>query len=602
MFRRSISPLRPRPAISKLPQFFAPAVLTILLSVGSVTPAHAETLFPWWHLSTISAPPAGNETESTIDLDIDNLGDEKTTGTVDGNLGEYLFHKETKKFVTVIDQLPAGVTPTSVYAEGGGTNLGQTNEREVVEADIQSFKGQKLCSISGQTVECKYATPVRPYEQIIVAITATVAAGKGDGENEVSVSGGGASGVVSRRPLALEGPASKSFGVQSYEVTPEEANGIPATQAGSHPFQLTTSFMLHSHGVLPEEGRPGEFPRVRPLAYTKDLRFSLPPGLIGNPTPLPKCSMVDFALEVSGGEHCPADTIVGVATVTVDLQGVAPQDVPLSESYPLFSLEPAVGEPARFGFQASLFGPVLLDTSVRTGGDYGVVVTVSNIVEHSELIGSQVTFWGVPADHRHDGQRGIECLSDRLSAFGEPALTCATHEKPQPFLIMPTSCTGPLHTTMESDSWEDAGQFTEPFSYTFQNSLGEPYGIDGCNRLKFEPQISVAPDGQQASSSSGLTVGVHVPQEGSLNPTGLADSTVKDTTVALPAGVALNPAGADGLLSCGLGEIGLESSAEQTCPEAAKVGTVEIHTPLLPNPLVGAAYLARPGSRTRSGA
>src|SRR4029077_14378746 len=70
------------------------------------------------------------------------------------------------------------------------------------------------------------------------------------------------------------------------------------------------------------------------------------------------------------------------------------------------------------------------------------------------------------------------------------------------------------------------------------------------------------------------------------------ESEVKDTTVALPVGVTINPANADGLLACGLGEVALESPAEQTCPEASKVGTVKIKTPLLPNELEGAAYLA----------
>ncbi len=268
----------------------------------------------------------------------------------------------------------------------------------------------------------------------------------------------------------------------------------------------------------------------------------------------------------------------------------------------LISLEPAVGEPARFGFQTPV-GPVILDTSVRTGGDYGVVVTVPNITEGIGFIGNIVTFWGVPGDTRHDNSRGPKCLDDetkgREEGEGEPLYqpspepSCPVNEKPQPLLIMPTSCTGPMHSTIESDPWTEPGQFTTPKDYTFQNSAGEPVGQDGCNRLNFEPSISVAPDGQEGSTPTGLTVGVHVPQEANLNPTGLAESTVKNTQVTLPAGVALNPAGADGLTSCTLGEVALESPAEQECPESSKVGTVEISTPLLPNPLVGAAYLAQ---------
>ena len=53
----------------------------------------------------------------------------------------------------------------------------------------------------------------------------------------------------------------------------------------------------------------------------------------------------------------------------------------------------------------------------------------------------------------------------------------------------------------------EPGQFTTPSEYTFQNIAGEPYGLDGCNRLSFEPSIKVAPDGQQASTPTGLTVG-----------------------------------------------------------------------------------------------
>jgi hypothetical protein len=386
--------------------------------------------------------------------------------------------------------------------------------------------------------------------------------------------------------------------VQSYELLPEEEGGMPSTQAGSHPFQLTTSLIFNTRATWIERGTGGgneheSGPEVQPVALTKDLRFNLPAGLIGNPTPLPKCSLREFTLIVEGGGHCPDDTVVGVASPIVTNPNKLMWD-PFVVTTPLYSLEPSVGEPAKFGFQTNI-GPVILDTSVRTGGDYGVVVTVPNITEAFGFIGNVVTFWGVPDDSRHDNSRNIQCLSEENQAAigGGPEPSCPVNEKPQPLLIMPTFCAGPPSTTIETDSWSDPGSFTAPFEYSFQNSVGEPVSVDGCNRLNFEPSITVAPDGQQASTPTGLTVGVHVPQEASLNPTGLAESAVKNTTVTLPAGVGLNPAGADGLSSCGLSEVGLDSPAEQSCPESSKVGTVEIHTPLLPRPLVGAAYLAQ---------
>ena len=157
-----------------------------------------------------------------------------------------------------------------------------------------------------------------------------------------------------------------------------------------------------------------------------------------------------------------------------------------------------------------------------------VVVTVPDHPRYYlPFIGTQVTFWGVPADARHDTSRG-RCLDQYEGSHPEPEkleFACPVQEKPQPFLIMPTSCTGPLQTSVEGDSWSNIGQFTAPKQYTFANDAGEPVAQDGCNRLNFEPSIRVAPDGQQASTPTGLTVGVHVAQEASLNPTGLAEAT-----------------------------------------------------------------------------
>jgi hypothetical protein len=526
----------------------------------------ATAAMPWWHVNTISAPASVAGGEGKLVVEVSNLGD----ALVDG----------AGHPVTVVDRLPVGVTATHVYGEGGGGSFGDAIGKE--------SSSPSHCTIAGETVTCTYADPLLAYERFMIAITANVEPGAGTGMSEVTVSGGGAPPVLWRHALAFS-ESTPVYGAENYELTPEEEGGAVDSQAGSHPFQLTTTLTFNTHAVPVFYGPNDVQPEAQPIALTKDLRFNLPPGLVGNPTPLPKCPIAVF-LHPIDSSICQPDTVIGVATPIIANPYKSTQ-VPFAATAPLYSLEPAVGEPARFGFETPL-GPVILDTSVRTGGDYGVVVTVPDIIDDVAFIGTQVTFWGVPADPRHDNARG-ECLGEHETS---PAIklefACSVQEKPQPLLILPTSCEGPWHTSVEGDSWSNVGQFSPPNEYTFSNSADEPISQDGCNRLNFEPSISVAPDGQQASTPTGLTVGVHVDQEASLNPAGLTESTVKDTTVTLPAGVALNPAGADGLSACSMGQVVLDSPAEQTCPESSKVGTVEISTPLLPNPLVGAAYLA----------
>ena len=547
----------------------------LVLAFGSSSALANE---PWWHVNTVSAPASGGEGKLVVE--VSDLGDALVDARTHG--------------VTIVDRLPAGVSTTQagVQGEGGGGNLGSS---------IGQPGGYQLpCVVSeaGQLVTCTYSEVLLPYERFMIAVVVQTQPGAGSGVSEVSVSGGGAPAIVSRRALALE--AGAGYGFENYEFTPEEEGGLPDTQAGSHPFQLTTTFTLNTRAAIVRHNLGGQealVPEAQPLGITKDLRFVLPAGFVGNPTPLPKCSLYVFVHHAS---ECPDDTIVGVNTPIVTNSNVT-SNVPLAATVPLYSLEPAVGEPARFGFLEPV-GPVFLDTSVAPGGGaggYRVVVSVPDITDALPVIGNQVTFWGVPADARHDTTRGA-CLEyaitpDQALAHGEPS--CPVQEKPQPFLLLPTSCDGPLQSTLEADSWENIGVYSPPKQSVSLNLAGEPYGQDGCNRLSFEPSIKVAPDGQQASTPTGLSVDVHVPQDASLNPTGIAESTVKDTTVTLPAGVAINPSGGDGLSACGqgegLGEIRLGSHEEQECPESAKVGTVEIKTPLLPNPLVGAAYLAQ---------
>ena len=102
---------------------------------------------------------------------------------------------------------------------------------------------------------------------------------------------------------------------------------------------------------------------------------------------------------------------------------------------------------------------------------------------------------------------------------------------------------------------------------------------------------------------------VHLPQESIVSPTGLAEATIKDTTLTLPEGVQASAGASDGLLACSAAQFGFNGSehglpeSAQTendhftpgaieCPEAAKIGTVSVKTPLLEHELKGAAYIA----------
>ena len=523
-------------------------VATVLFSLlAGTVPAFAESEVPWWHVNATAAPsdlPPGEYGQ--IFVTASNLGDGEANGSVDP--------------IVLSDKLPAGIVPVQVTSK------------------IGAFGSGGECSL--ETVSCTFNASVIPYTSAVMTVTVRVdSSATSGGINEAVAEGGGAQRVVSRSPLSVGGNLTP-FGVQAYELSPESIGGTPDTQAGSHPFQLTSTLDLNETYL-----KGG----AKVAALAKDLSFALPPGLVGDPTAIPQCTSGEFSTKASTFRNlCPENTAIGVAQVKVIIES-AFGDAPVTIAVPLFNLVPQVGEPARFGFEID-GTPVLLDTLVQTGGDYAVRVEVRNISQTVEFLGTQVTFWGVPGDPRHDQSRGWDCVFGGLLGGGAPCTALGESSTP-PLLTLPTSCATPWNTTLTGDSWVEP-TVAKSVEYNLQDDFGHGLGLSGCNRLTFEPSISVTPDGLAGSTPTGLTVGIHVPQDASLDPTGVAGATVKNTTVVLPAGVGLNPAGADGLSSCGLSEVALESPIEQTCPEASKVGTLEIHTPLLPNPLVGAAYLA----------
>ena len=515
---------------------------------------------PWWHLSLGARPSmVPREGKAQLVLTVSNLGD----AAIDGKTNP----------VTISDVLPEGFRKESIEAVAG----------------FQDHAGPAKCSLGGAKVSphCTFEGVLPAFDQIEVRLDVSTEGVRSGASDRIEVQGGNAAAASASRPVTV-GAGATPFGVQSYELAPEEEGGAFDTQAGSHPFQLTTTIELNQTGgaVNPKS----ELLEAEPPVLTKDLRFRLPTGLVGNPTVFPRCTIAQFSTE-----KCPADTALGVALTSID----EPRSIGLQTiTVPLFNLEPATGEPARFGFAPTLQTPVYLDTAVRTGEDYGVTVNVDNIVQVAGFLASEVTFWGVPGDPRHDAQRGYGCL--KVERVEDGLCESPEAKSPPPLLSLPTSCVEPFATEVSGDSWEAPLDVQKLASYTL------PEQMDGCNRLPFSPEVRVTPDGTAASSPTGLNVDVHVPQDSVLVAKGLAESSVKTITVALPEGVAINPAGGDGLGACSEAQIGylpevsvapeaLRLTAglpEPFCPPAAKVGTVTIHTPLLPNPLTGAVYIA----------
>jgi hypothetical protein len=536
----------------------------------------------------IGEPTAKVVSEGRADGEIivsaENLGDGSISG--EAKLGELTP-------TTLSDILPHGLR--AVAFGGSKPQRGTAERRESIP-----------CSLS--TLSCKLAGGLEPYEAIELRI-AVVVEGAVTGENEASVSGGGAPAASIHRPVTINS-APTPFGVEDYELTPEAEGGAPVTQAGAHPFQLTTSIALNQDA----NAAPVQSPRseVEVAGLPKNVDFQWPAGLIGDPSAIPRCTLGQFLQDISGlYNECTPQTAVGVATVTV----FEPTSFgTLVLTTPLFNLDPAVGEPARFGFFVPTAQvPVVIDTSIRTGGDYGVTVKVHDITQTAAFLSSEVTVWGVPGDPRHDSARGWGCIFEPRGIEPRPPCQAQNEQHAPPFLTLPVSCATSLQTSVEATSWADSGN---P-----QTTAGSGLSaLNGCNQLPFSSEIKVAPDGRQASTPSGLSVDVHVPQEANLNGAGVAASDVKEIAVTLPQGVSLNPAGADGLEACSEGLIGYlpgESTPPEDlhftpklpgsngssepfeqgknfCPDASKVGTVEIATPLLPpgQHLKGSVYLA----------
>jgi hypothetical protein len=606
-----------------LPILIAVSVLPVSLVLA--TPASAagcplgspSTACPGWEIASTTYPtnlkPGG---KGAIQVQPLNVGAVSSSGTI-----------------TIEDVLPRGLTATDAgtFTGGGGHNSADP------EAEIDHTHWE--CSISRNTEELSVVTchnggempsieggaglptsyqagkNLQPPLDIAVQVEPGV---EGQESNRMRIEGGGALNAVSAVDPVTIAATSSGFGLARWDGWFSNANGTLDTQAGSVPYAATFSFDLNT--LL--EGNSSEATPAGGEA--RNFEVNLPPGFVGNPQATVQCTQEQF-----DEEKCPRESIIG------DVEPITALGADLHRL--VFNLVPPTGDPAEFAFTFEGIS-VFLDPVVRSGSDYGITTRVNNAPQRV-VIASVLTLWGVPDDPSHDPWR---CGSTVGCNPGEGTL--GSHPVLKPFLRMPTSCGTPDSFGISVSNWfDELDSFTEPIAFPTHGPTGQPAGLTECGKLPFNPGVQANPTTNATDSPSGLKFDLHVEQPEGVTTVETAGETsgaepelheadLKDATITFPAGLSVNPSEADGLQACSEAQVGftgfkelnptvepgvstsqftpepVEASGQEEeearngvpgeprrCPNAAKLGTVEVNTPLIAHPLPGGIYLAKQG-------
>jgi hypothetical protein len=425
---------------------------------------------------------------------------------------------------------------------------------------------------------------------VIQAPVVTSAGAAGTKPVKVEVEGGGAMAPASfSMPLTVSSTPAEP-GIQTFTAGAYDENGKLDTRAGGHPYTGSTAILLNtyrnSHGA------------VVPVGEFKNIEVDLPPGFLGNPIATPECPESELS-----NDTCKAETIIGTAAPMITNPGG------LAARTPVYNVQAPFGYPGKFFFELPGV-PIAAVGSLRSDGDYGLTVGSLNTAQLVVVYGSFFTFWGTPADSSHDNQR---CVTP-IGGFSENCITSVESKAPKTaFITNPTNCAEeamtPPVTRLRVTTWQ------APL-VTHTASVGiEP--VTGCDQLKFEVEdFTFKPSETKSDSPASFETELAVPSKGLTTPSELTTPEIKKTVIQLPKGVVLNASGADGLQACSEAQIGLKNEIDpatglpiplampnpirftkdpNTCPDASKVGTGELKTALLTDPLKGNLYLAAQG-------
>jgi len=489
---------------------------------------------------------------------LNNLG----TAAVDGGANP----------VTIVDKLPAGMEASEVEGRAGDFTQGE------------NFGPVDCSLVSSAEVSCEFKGKLPPYQAIEVETSVSLTAPPAEAApGSVSVSGGGAPPASTGHPVKVS-PDPTPFGIEHFSARSEDEGGAPTTQAGAHPFQLTTTLQLKSGPMTP--GAVGEPNRLEQPAMPRNLRFPLPAGLVGNTSELPQCPVATFLEGAQNdNENCSPETAVGVASILFT-GGQFP--TPVRVAAPVYNLVPSQGEPARFGF-AVKFNPVIINTKVDPNDRYRINAEVRNTTQAIAFLSSTVTLWGTPGDPLHDSSRGWDCILDGIEDVGPCSHPVGISEVP--LFRQPVACDGPLDFSVAAEPWH------VPLGSLIEHGSNSTEGMHGCNKVPFDPSIAAAATSKLAENPSGLDFKLEMPNFGLRKKEAIAEGQAKKVEVALPEGMTINPSQGEGLAVCSPDEYRRErfdSAPGEGCPDASKIGEVQIATPLLKEEARGSLFVAKP--------
>jgi hypothetical protein len=392
----------------------------------------------------------------------------------------------------------------------------------------------------------------------------------------------------------LASPAA-AFEVTSFDGLVQEKDGSASVQAGAHPYEATNTFSLNT---VIEPAAGVEVPEEN----VKDLEVKLPPGMIGNPGATPKCPNADLANLLLPA--CSPNSQVGVAVLSLSLFGISQAHVPI------FNMVPPPGVPAEFGF-VIVGTPIYLTPKLLPDHEYALAIGAEGLSQALSMSASTIHFWGVPGDPSHTRERGYNGNGESCAEPTTEAESCTNSSTApiRPFLTNPTACSAaPLTTGLSLNTWQHPDLDTlRSFDSHDEQEPPEPVGITGCGdaRLQLEPTLTARPTSARADSESGLELDLKLLQKNdtvndaaelyadSGTEAAIAAPALHTAVVRFPAGMAIDPAAANGLAACSAAQVELGGSNPPSCPPQSKLGTAEVVSPLFDHTLPGDVFLAQ---------